>query len=367
MYDDPNFRPRPSEIVMVHMVFAIMYFQYSVRNAEDPAQQAQLNELSNTHYHYSLSHYYHLCCSHRLQDVQALTLLCAHLRNFPKPGASWMLCQTTMSMAIELGLHRSSKKWSSDVSPNILDIEMRKRTFWSLLAIYATLGGKLGRPMLKLEDFDVELPEAVDDDLLSEEGLDTSRPGKCSHEIGLLAYRIVPLFIEMYGTLYAVRRNPDRYIPVVNRLESKLRAWKDTVPETLQRAQTKDNDQESRIFALYAENWALEFRLLLRHPSVSCVTDPDFNAESMRICVESSRQMLHVVHQLTEFKSLDTTWYQSAVYVMAITTTLFSQWDRRNEISSSDLVVLRQEMDLWLDIMSVVGRLLGMYNHLQQS
>jgi hypothetical protein len=341
------------------MVFAIMYFQYSVRNWEDTAQQTNLNNLSNLHYHYSLGLFYQLSCSHTFEDVQAMTLICLHLRNFPKPGASWMLCQTTMSLAIELGLHRSSKKWASDVVLNSLDVEMRKRTWWSLLAINVGLSGKLARPMIRYEDFDVEIPEPVDDELLSENGLDTSRPGKCLHNIGLTAFRLCPLFMEMYSSIYAVRRDPDSYVSTVNRMEAKLKAWKDSLPDDIVKGEAGENEQEGRVFALYAQGWALEFRLLLRHPSVTVTADANFNAESMRICVESSRQMLGIVRQLQKFRSLDTTWYQSAVYVMAITTTLFAQWDKRGETSAADLAALTEEMNIWLEIMGDVGILLG--------
>lgn len=338
-----------------------MFFQYAARNWEDAAQQASLTNSSNMHYHYSLGMFYQLSCSHTLQDVQALTLICSHLRNFPKPGASWILTQTTMSIAIELGLHRSARRWASDTVLNPLDIEMRKRTFWALLAIHVTLSGKLGRPMaFRIEDFDVEMPEPVDDELLTENGLDTSRPGKCDHNIGLQAFRFLPLFMELYSTIYAVRRSPENYISTINRLEAKLRAWREGLPPDLVRGQAGENEQEGRVFALYVQMWVLEFRLLLRHPSVSATTDETFNAESMRICVESSRQMLGVVRQLQKFRSLDTTWYNSAVYVCAITTTLFAQWDKRNEASAADLAALREEMDIWLDIMSDVGSLLGM-------
>jgi len=343
------------------MVFATMFFQYAVRNWEDAAQQASFNHQSNMHYHYSLGMFYQLSCSHTLEDVQALTLICAHLRNFPKPGASWMLSQTTMSLAIELGLHRSSKKWAPNATPNALDVEMRKRTFWSLLAINVTLSGKLGRPMIRYEDFDIEIPEPVDDELLSENGLDTSRPGKCLHNIGLIMFRLIPLYMDMYCSLYAVRRNRDNYVSIVNRLEAKLQNWKDSLPADLVKGEAGQNEQEGRVFALYAQSWSLEFRLLLRHPSVSVTSDTSFNAESMRVCVEASRQLLGAVRQLQKFKSLDTTWYNSAVYVMAITTTLFAQWDKRGETSATDLKVLREEMDIWLDIMGDVGALLG--NH----
>ncbi|KAF8865237.1 hypothetical protein BDZ45DRAFT_580482 [Acephala macrosclerotiorum] len=369
-YDDPNFLPTTAETVMVHMVFAIMFFQYAARNWEDPVQQANLTHSSNMHYHYSLSKFYQLSCSHTFADVQALTLICAHLRNFPKPGASWILTQTTISLAIELGLHRSAKQWAPDSIPNPLDIEMRKRTFWALLAIHVTLSGKLGRPMaFRLEDYDVEMPEEVDDELLSENGLDTSRPGKCLHNIGLHAIRILPLFMELYATIYAVQRpKPEAYISTINSLESKLRTWKENLPADLVKGEGGQNEQEGRVFALYAQIWALEFRLLLRHPSVSMTTDATFNAENMRICVESSRQMLGVVMQLQKYKSLDTTWYNSAVYVMAITTTLFAQWDKRGETSTADLAALRDEMDKWLDIMGDVGALLvGSGNKLREA
>jgi hypothetical protein len=215
----------------------------------------------------------------------------------------------------------------------------------------------------RMEDFDVEMPEEIDDDLLTENGLDTSRRGRCLHNIGLQAIRLIPLYMELYSTIYAVRRPSENYISTIDRLEAKLRIWRDGLPSELVNGEAGQNEQEGRVFALYAQIWALEFRLLLRHPSVSATTDAVFNAESMRTCVESSRQMLQVVRQLQKFRSLDTTWYNSAVYVMAITTTLFAQWDKRDETSAADLAALREEMDIWLEIMGDVGSLLGKSNY----
>jgi hypothetical protein len=349
---------------MVHMVFAIMFFQYAVRNFEDSNQQAYLNAQSNLHYHYALGMFYDLSCSHTLQDAQAMALICSHLRNFPKPGASWMLSMTALTLAIELGLHRSAKRWSPESTMSAYDIEIRKRTFWSILAINLTLSGKLGRPMpIRSEGFDIEIPEPMDDDVMAETEMNLSqRSGKCLHNIGLQAFKISALFLEMYSTIYAVRRSPETYIETVNNLEADLRQWKEGLPAELVRGSSGSNAQEGRVFALYAEFWALEFRMLLRHPAVSLTMDPTFNAESMRICLECSRQMLSVVKHLQVFKSLDTTWYNSAVFVMAITTTLFAQWEKRNETSPAELAALRVEMDEWLNIMADVGALLGMCN-----
>lgn len=349
-----------AETVTVHMLFAIMFFQYAVRNHENAAQQAHLNAQSNLHHHFSLGKFYELMCSHTVQDVQALTLICAHLRNFPKPGASWILTTTTLNVALELGLHRSARRWSPDQASNPLDVELRKRIFYTVLTIHITLSGKLGRPMhVRAEDFDVELPDPVDDELLSENGIDTSRPGSCLHRIGIEAYRIAPLYMELYSTIYAVRRRPEIYMDTVTRLESRLRAWQEGLPSQLVNGESGQNEQEGRVFALYAQLWALEFRLLLRHPSVSMTQNAAFNAESMVICVDAARQMLTIVKQLQTYKSLDTTWYNSAVYVMAITTTLFFEWERRDSLTTTTLASLRQEMDQWLNVMGEVGALLG--------
>jgi hypothetical protein len=301
-----------------------------------------------------------LSCSHTIEDAQALTLICAHLRNFPKPGASWILTNTTLALAIELGMHRSAKHRPADVVPDLLEVEMRKRTFWSIMAIHVTLSGKLGRPMaIRLEDIDVEFPEPIDDELLSENGLDTSRPGKCGHVIGIVAFSLLPLFIELYSTIYAVRRRPEAYVDTVNSLEAKLHQWTTEIPGDLARGEGGTDVQEGRIFALMSQAWVCEFRMLLHHPSTSMTMDRAFNAEGMRICVESARKMLAVVSKLQEYKSLDTTWYNSAVYVMAVTTTLFAQWEKRSEITAADLSELRSEMDAWLSIMGDVGALLG--------
>ncbi|CAD6442322.1 1372462d-66d2-49c4-9ec7-ec9edaf1685d [Sclerotinia trifoliorum] len=369
MYDDATFRPTIAENVIVHMVFAIMFFQYATRNWEDAEQQANLNSQSNMHYHYCLGMFYQLACSHTAQDVQALALICMHLRNFPKPGASWMLARMAMTLAIELGLHRSIKRWAPDSNTlSELEIEMRRRTFWVVLTVNVTLSGKLGRPMpLRNDDYDVEIPSPIDDDYIPGEGIEPPHPIKCNHEIGIQAFKLIPFYLELYSTIYSISRRPDTYIATVNKLEAKIRVWKEELPFQLVNGELGHNEQEGRVFALYAQSWSQEFRLLLRHPSVSMTTDPDFNAESMRICVESSRQMLGVVRQLQKYKSLDTTWYNTSVYVMALTTTLFAQWEKRGGISTADLAALREEMDIWLEIMGDIGSLLGSGTRLKKA
>ena len=360
-YDQKNkSEPSTAETVMVHMMFAIMYFQYASRNGENASHVSGLNDLSNRHYHYALSFFPRLMASHTLQDVQALTMISLHLRSFPKPGACWMLSATTLNLAIELGLHRSAKRWASMIPErSVLEIEMRKRIFWSIYTIHTIIGGKLGRPMaLRHEDFDVEIPEAVDDELLTADGIDDSREGKCGFLVGIESFKVTTLFTDLYSNIYTVRRSPSTYIDTVRRLEKRIQDWYDQWPQAL-KADDISKDEQGRVHAQYMHISNLELRLLLRHPSISLTASADFNEENLAKSMEASQKMLKHVKVIQKYKSLDTNWQTGALYVLAISTTLFGQWERVEQITESSLAALRQDMNDWLSIIGDIGELLG--------
>ncbi|KAL9000990.1 MAG: hypothetical protein Q9169_000474 [Polycauliona sp. 2 TL-2023] len=368
MYDDPSFEPCPAEEVIVHCVFAIMLWQFVVRNWENPVQQADFNRRSNLHYHYALSFFRQLMASHTLQDVQAMSMLCIHLRALPKPGACWMMTSTTLNLAIELGLHRSMRSWAPESRKiSVLEIELRKRIFWSVLVIHIIISGKLGRPMaLREEDYDVELPEPVDDNLLSENGIDTSREGNCEFLVGMISFKFEPICIDLYNNIYAVKRSPQNYIDTVLRLEQRIQRYVDSWDIDLMRRWDTANDV-TKVFPLYTKMWPLEFRLLLRHPSLSLTSSTEFNNESLTICMDVSKQILTIVKQLQAWKSLDSNWQTGAVFVLAISTSLFGHWERRDELTLAGFDVLKEDMHSWLSIMGDMGRFLGSGKRLEQA
>lgn len=361
MYDDKNFVPTAAEMVMVHMVFAVMFFQYAARNWENADQRTEFNNSSNLHYHYALGFFAQLVANLNLQKVQALAIICLHLRSFPKPGACWKMTAITLNMAIDLGLHRSAKEWvSPSPVPNLLEVEMRKRVFWSILTVHIAVSGKLGRPIaLRPDDFDVEIPEPLDDELLDENGLDTSRPGKCAFLVSIEEFKEMPILMDLYNIIYAVRRTtPEVYFSTVRQLDHRIQQWYDQSPPQLR---PESADEENRVHAQYMITWLLEFQLLLHHPSLSLTDSPEFNHENLTICMDASRKLLYHVKQIQKYRSLDTNWQSGALYVLAISTTLFGHWERKNEITAARLAALREEMDSWLSIMGDVGALLGSF------
>lgn len=355
IYDEAGFKPTVCELVTAHMVFATIYFQYGVRNREEPDKYSQLNDLSNKHYHWSLSKFFNLASENTVTAVQALSMIVIHTRSFPKPGCSSVIANYALSRAIELGLHRGLKLPGGGTN---IDNEVRKRVWWATLALAVTLNGRLGRPMpITLEEFDVELPLAISDEYITNEGIsDPSQIGHCPFLVGLTSFKIVPLYMEMFSNIYSVRRNPETYVAVVRSLEAGMQALQSNLPDELKPDKCPPS---SRIFALYTEAMVLEFYLCLRHPSVCMTQDRDFCADNTRICEATASKLLDVVTGLLKIKSLDTTWYQLSVYVAAIFSSLVAHWERRFDTTPAEIARLRGEMRMWMSIVYEIGLTLG--------
>ncbi|KAK4983814.1 hypothetical protein LTR50_006982 [Elasticomyces elasticus] len=355
-----NYQPTAAETVMVHMILANIIFQFAARNGnEDSLAQ------SNAHYHYALTFFYELVKGHTLQDIQALACICMHLRSLPKPGAAWFAINLTLGLAIELGLHRSVKNWSSP-APQIdqHEAEMRKRVFYSVLLLHGTLSGKLGRPMpLHFEDYDVEVPSAVPDCTPEEEASGKlSEWRKCSFRVGIESFRLLPIMMRTYSTVHAVRGlKTSSYESTLAKLDKDLSAWRSQIPPELRDGQQTSG--EDRIAALYLQVGDLETRLNLHHPALCRSTQPEVIGRNLDVCLSASTKLLHVVSELRKLNGLDTTWYNTTVSIAAIFTTLFVYSQRKDTITSAELGRVRSDMDLWLEIMGDIGTLLGRSAH----
>ncbi|KAH8203568.1 hypothetical protein TruAng_002316 [Truncatella angustata] len=363
LYDDPNFKPTVAEVVMVHVVFASIYLQYGLRNRENPEQKAKLKDLSNKHYHFALSKFFDLATSKTFQDLQALTIIAAHTRSFPKPDCSSMVTWICLGMALELGLHRSMPNQKAGTH---LENEMRKRVWWSIILMTVTLHGRMGKPMpIRLEDMDVEFPEMIPDELLTKDGVDTSKTGKCLYEIGIVGFRMTAIYLDMYATMYCAKRDPATYPAMVEELEARIATWQEELPESLKPSESSEGHDE--MFALYAQYVVHEFRLCLRHPSVALTDDPKFLAENSRVCEKAAKDMLNVAYKLYKLKSQDSTWYSVAEYVAAMFTSLAVVWERRHETDQAEVSALREDMDTWLVILADSCDLMGCGSSLRDS
>jgi hypothetical protein len=352
-----NYQCTAAELVMVHMVMSLVSFQYNTRNTSNPTRAQNFQ-----HWHFSLSLVPRLIKGHTLEDMQGLTLICAQLRAFPRPGACWMFTNTVLGLAIELGLHRSVTAWQAMAAQqDPQSIEMRKRIFWSLMLMHVPVSGKLGRPMpLRLEDFDIEIPEEAHDYLPEESDLDEWR--KCSFRSGKWGFVLLKVQMKVYSSIYSIGSMNANYDTNVRQLEAEL---KETVakfpPELSGGAETKDED---RVTALYLQLGATGCQLLIHHPALCRSLSPQVMSNNLDACLDASNKMLSIAMQLKALNSLDSTLYWNMDFLASMFTMLFVYNERRDRLNMTDLDRLRQSMKGWLDVMAFVGSLLGTGNRL---
>ncbi len=336
-------------------MLATIQYQIATRNKE----QSALLEESHNHYQYALSHYNELLLGqHTWKDVQALAMICHHLRNFPKPGAAWIMTSLTYLFAIERGLHRSVSAWADSTGTlTKLDIEMRKRIFWTLNALQVNLNGKLGRPMpISNEDIDVEYPEAMNDCLPGEAAnLDTFH--QCSFQVGIQIAKLTAWEVELYKTIYAVRPSPGTYVENLKRLEAGVQQWREDVPYELRDPSLASSDDH--IFTLYLEYWYQSYQLELHHPAVCRTTDPTILSSNLDKCHEASQKMLQNCVELMRKKSLDIPWITTVVYIAATFTTLFISSTRKERLTPVDMTKLQDDMQAWIGVLGECDHFLG--------
>ncbi|KAK5165865.1 uncharacterized protein LTR77_008788 [Saxophila tyrrhenica] len=344
--------PTTPEVVQIHMVLAIMKLQDGLRNLREESKAQSI-----VHYRYAVSLAPDLIVGHQFEHVQALALICLQLRQQPRMGAAWMFTNTVLGLAMELGLHRSASAWHSGGSEKDLHrIEMRKRVFWSILVLHVSISGKLGRPMpLRVQDFDIEIPEALSDTIPGDPSK-LSRWRKCTFRAAIPGMKLLRILMQVYATVYSIRADAVPYEMNVNRLRKELDTFREQLPPEISGGpQTVDEDLCP---ALYLQTGEEEVRLLLHHPSLQTAT-PDIYAKNLDTCLEASRKLLSAALGLQSIIGLDTTWYYSTDYLAAIFTTLFVWRQREDQITSAELQQLEVDMEKWLSVMGDVGTLLG--------
>ncbi|EFY87359.1 putative transcription factor [Metarhizium acridum CQMa 102] len=363
VYDEPGFKPTVPELVLVHMVFAVILFQFGVRNSETLEQRNNFNDLSNKHYHFALSKMYEIFSSTDFEALQGLVLIASHTRAFPKPGCGSIVASMALHRALELNYHRRTKKPGE---PTDLQNELRKRAWWNMMMVVVDINGKRGYPIpVSVQDFDVDFPEPIADELLSDEGVDTSRTVPCPYEVAIAAFKCIPIYMEMYANIFSVRRDESNYRNVLAVLEAQMRQWEADLPESMRLSPAKKNDH-GMVGALFARTYMLEFRLHIRHPSLAMTTDAALIDENTKICEEAAREYLQTVEHLSRMKALDTTWHQMSLYCVAILSMLVPQWQRRFEITQDEVARLRDEMQRWMKIADLAGCGTGMSTQIAQ-
>ncbi|KAH6951699.1 fungal-specific transcription factor domain-containing protein [Fusarium avenaceum] len=134
-----------------------------------------------------LSSRYYLAADHqlskesgsiRLTSVQARLLQCYYLGTQSRVNHCWSQFGIVTNLALAIGLNRN-KRPGVVSGLNHIEVESRRRTFWSAYTLDAYLSVSLGRPRnFHDEDIDTELPACVDDNDITKDHINIAGSSK---------------------------------------------------------------------------------------------------------------------------------------------------------------------------------------------
>lgn len=175
-----------------------------------------------------------------MTSIQAVIFMILFLQSSAKLSQCYSYIGVALRGAIRMGLHRSlpQKRF------NPLELEMRKRVFWTIRKLDVYIGAMLGLPQsLSEEDIDQDDPAEVDDEFITEEGIKAMPPGtvtvmtafnkhtKLQKILTKIVQKVYPIHVASadgpMGKSYAVS------FATIKEIEREMEEWKASLPQGL--------------------------------------------------------------------------------------------------------------------------------------
>ncbi|KAF9643134.1 hypothetical protein BDM02DRAFT_3192157 [Thelephora ganbajun] len=245
----------------------------------------------------------HRYLPHSLYEAQVYPLTAMFLEGYSPPDVAWMIVAVGLRVMQDTGVHRKSFS-----SQKMLETELWKRSFWSLVILDRSLSTLLGRPcILQDEDFDTDLPLICDDKDLDESSLKSpsqaDRPTQMCGFVRMI--KLSQILAFALRTVYSTKRSRALlgYVGeqwernVITTLESALNRWLDTVPEHLRWG--SEASKESRVFLIQSAYLRCQFHEIQFHVhrvfALRDPPDPELSASSMIVCKNAAKQCIALV------------------------------------------------------------------------
>jgi len=172
-------------------------------------------------------------------SLQAIVFMIIFLQSSAKLSQCYAYVGVALRSALRMGLHRSLNKHF-----NPLELEMRKRTFWTIRKMDIYVGAMLGLPQtLSDEDIDQEYPIEVDDEYITENGITPMPEGSVSLLTAFNVHtRLTILLTKIVRGVYPIKpktgtskQDKSYTVPfsVIREIENDLENWKNSLPEGL--------------------------------------------------------------------------------------------------------------------------------------
>lgn len=182
-----------------------------------------------------------------LVSLQAIVFMILFLQSTAKLPTCYAYIGIALRACCRLGLHRIV---SHNFSP--IELEERKRAFWLVRKMDSYVGAVLGLPqMLSDDDIDQEFPTEVEDEFITEEGIQPMPPGvfpllKATNASTRLTNTLRKVVRFIYPIKGVDSVQSDQHYTISHRrireLERDLQTWMDELPMELRPSENAHRD-----------------------------------------------------------------------------------------------------------------------------
>jgi hypothetical protein len=173
-----------------------------------------------------------------VKTLQCFVLIAGYSLLTPTRTAVYYIIGLGVRLCQALGLHeeKTITRGPGGRSADPLEVDMRRRLFWSLFTMDLGLAHSLGRPTqlaTRSEHIDVNFMELVDDVYITREGIQPAPQASLKKWIAIHFYKMRMLQLEIRRKLYLNKRPEpkDDQDPWFAEMMGKMVAWRDTSPE----------------------------------------------------------------------------------------------------------------------------------------
>jgi hypothetical protein len=174
-----------------------------------------------------------------VRTIQCFCLIGAYSLLTPTRTAVYYVVglATRLIQALGLSEEKTIGQGAYGQPANPLEIDMRRRLFWSVLTMEYGLAHSMGRASCfatQLEHFDVGWFEIKDDKYITKDGIDPNAPRSLKKWIVLHFFKMRLLQLEIRRKLYQKKRPEpkDENDPWFIDMEQRLNEWRDVTPDT---------------------------------------------------------------------------------------------------------------------------------------
>jgi Fungal specific transcription factor domain len=219
----------PFQNFAVRMVIAISLQRYD----------AQYAGLADSFYLAALAYLEDAIKPMNVRTIQCFCLIGSYSLLTPTRTAVYYVIglATRLCQALGLSEEKTVQLGANGQRANFLEVDMRRRLFWSVVTMEYGLAHSMGRPSsfaTSLDHIDVQWFQLVDDEYLTRDGVVQNAPRSYRKWICIHFMKMRLLQLEIRRTLYQ-RKRPEPLTdshPWFATMEKKLVDWRDATPNT---------------------------------------------------------------------------------------------------------------------------------------